>query len=306
VRLAYGLLALLALAYLYLAARPGGRAPVWLYARGLDLLPLLGLAVLALGLWTSSRRRPVLQRGRGAAFACLAVVVGSASVRLHFPYPSSRERRPSAVRFRLPVEGAWQVLWGGERAEHNRLATLSPDRRFALVLVKPEDQEARSEDARDHAAWGEVVVAPAAGRVVVVRDGVPDETGAPGGPGVPGGGLAYSGNYVVLRVAEGEYLFLTHLLSGSIEVREGRSVEAGDWIARAGQSGFDPVAPLPHVALHLQTTPDERWGEGVPFFVFDYQADGSGVSRGVPRGGLGPGGRWSGQNVRQVEASGSD
>ena len=292
-RLAYALFALLLVAYGVLAARPGGTLPVWVYSRGLDVLPLVGLLVLALAVVTSVRRPPLLRAGRGLPFACVALVVGSASVRLYFPYPSSREGSPSAVRFRLPVEGAWRVLWGGAGAGNNRIASLHPDRRFALHLVHPDDEATAAELPADFAAWGSVVVAPAAGRVVTVRDGIADtEPGsAPGRPRF--------GNLVVLRVAEGEYLFLPHLLAGSIEIAEGQSVAAGDWIARVGYSGLEPAVPFPHAALHLQTTPEEHWGEGVPFFVFDYEADGRAVSRGVPRGGLGPDGAWSGQVVRQ-------
>ncbi len=283
----------------YLGARPGGTAPIWAYVWGRAILGLVALGLLLVGVVWAAIRRPFLQRRRGRGFVALALVVGLANVRL--PYPSSHEGHPSPVQFRLPVEGEWQVFWGGEGKDENRLGGFFPDRRWAMHLVKVADGRrlrgpAAAREPSDFRAWNEPVLAPAAGTVVRVRDGIPDAL-----LGVLPRDVPAFGNLVVIEVRDDEYLFLYHLLAGSIRVTEGQAVEAGEELARVGHSGYSPVTPEPHVALHLQDTPDEGLGEAIPWFFHGYTANGHAVERGLPHGGIGSGGVLRGELVHNAE-----
>ena len=181
----------------------------------------------------------------------------------------------------------------------NRLARNSHDQRWGLHLVKVVDgrrhQPERPTAPSDYYAYGEPVLAPAAGEVVQVRDGLPDTAPGELPRDVPG-----FGNLVVLKVREAEYVFLPHLRAGSILVAEGEAVAAGQELAAVGFSGFSPVTPEPHVALHLQDTPDELMGEAVPWF-FAYESAGKTVERGVPKGGMAPDGRLLGELISPVD-----
>lgn len=282
----------------YLGSRPGGAAPVVLYMQGRVLVALAGLVVLAVGFVLSAVRRPFFQRGRARAMIALAVVVGVAN--FPFPYPSSHEGHPSAVAFQLPVEGEWAVFWGGEAKETNRLAGFYPDRHWGLHLVKVEDgstHRGSGERVEDYLAWDQPVLAPAAGEVVVAHDGEPQ---APLGR-LARGGEAH-GNFLVLRVADGQYCFLTHLRGGSLRVAAGDRVQVGQELARVGFSGLMPLTPEPHVEVFLQDTADPLRGEAIPWRFHDYLADGKAAAPGLPLGGVAADGTLLGQRVRRAGA----
>jgi hypothetical protein len=286
---------LFALALAYLGLRPGGVGPLVVYMEGRLALALCALAVLAWGAVVSLRRRPLLRPGRARALFALALVIGVANY--PFPYPSSHEHLPSAVRFRLPVDGEWVVVWGGERKADNRLAAFLPDRRWGMHLVVERDGATWAGDPDDPAAYpafGREVLAPAAGRVVVVQDGEPDHS-----PRRREGSAL--GNHVVLEIAPGEYCFLAHLQQGSIRVAVGDEPALGQPLARVGSSGRMVLTPQPHVAIHLQDTSVPLRGEGIPWAFSGYESGGRRVGRGLPCGGVGAGGELLGERVRHLE-----
>ncbi|MEM7309056.1 MAG: M23 family metallopeptidase [Planctomycetota bacterium] len=277
-----------AVLFLYLGLRPGGTGPIDAYTVGRLVLFLLGAVTLLVGIGWSLFRRPVLQRARLGAFLSLGASVWFCAYPL--AYPSSFEGHPSAVAFRLPFEGEWTVRWGGKKGPQNALV-LYPDRRFGYDFVRCDDEGA-SGGAGGSLCLGEAVLAPAAGEVVAVHDGEPDRAaGAAAATGEP------YGNHVVLRVADGEYLFLIGLQQNSLAVAVGDLVEPGQVLARVGFSARSPLTPEPHLGLHLQATPDLRRGEGIPLEFRGYASGGRTVARGVPRGGL-AGGRHTGERVR--------
>ena len=291
--LGYAVAALYVLLLVYLGLRPGGKGPLFAWGRGRDLLQLAALALLVTGAIWSFLHRPVLRRGRRIPFFLLALVIGAGSY--PFPYPSSHEGHPSAVHFRLPIEREWTVFWGGEAKEENLLVAYSAERRFGLDLVVAKAGVTHSGEGRaaaDFFCFGAPVLAPADGKVVRA---VGDQ--ADGTPGVIDRSAPRLGNHVVMEVAPGEFVFLAHLQQGSLAVKEGDVLRAGDAIGRAGASGWSSMTPEPHLAIHLQDSPDPRSGEPIPWRFFDYTADGVRVDKGVPRGGIGPGGALRGQKV---------
>lgn len=280
----------------YLGMRPGGAGPVYAYRYGQTVLGLLSLAILIFGAVVCFRKPPLKRKGRIRALIAVVLVIGIGMN--SFPYPSSREHEPSAVRFELPVEGEWRVYWGGEGSDQNRYAGWFADRRWALALVR-EVEGRRHVDSgslpADYHAYGQSVLAPAAGRVVTIVDGQPDRL-----PGVRGSVDEPFGNHLVLEVAEGEYLYMCHLLAGSLEVEVGDRVELGQALARVGNSGLSTVVPEPHLELHLQTTPVAGLGEAIPWRFHDYSVGERHVESGLPRGGMGAGGRLIGEVVRRA------
>ena len=105
------------------------------------------------------------------------------------------------------------------------------------------------------------------------------------------------GNHLVIEVAEGEFLFLTQLLAGSLTPEIGDVVQQGELVARVGASGYSPVSPMPHLGLHLQTSPAPREGEGIPWSFHNYQVSGEHVAKGLPPGGVGREGALLGARV---------
>jgi hypothetical protein len=91
---------------------------------------------------------------------------------------------------------------------------------------------------------GTDVLAATAGRVLRTRDGMPDRLlSAPAEPFVPGGEC---GNGIVLSHGDGWETQYCHLAKGSVRVRSGDRVLAGQAVGRVGLSGR---TEFPH--LHL-------------------------------------------------------
>jgi murein DD-endopeptidase MepM/ murein hydrolase activator NlpD len=91
----------------------------------------------------------------------------------------------------------------------------------------------------DHPCYGKPILAPADGRVVWARDGAREL------PPFRESRRHEAGNFVILEHAPDEFSEFRHLQRGSIEVKEGEVVRAGQIIGRCGNSG-NAVTPHLH------------------------------------------------------------
>lgn len=95
------------------------------------------------------------------------------------------------------------------------------------------------------------VLAAAAGKVIAVRDGVPDiSIRAPGAPSVAG---HECGNRVAVSLGGGWLTDYCHLAKGSLRVKVGDEVQAGQPLAKVGLSG-DTEFPHLHMSLRHGAT----------------------------------------------------
>jgi len=117
------------------------------------------------------------------------------------------------------------------------------------------------------------ILAPADGTVLDAVDGLPDQ--AIGTRNTK----AITGNHVMLDLGNGEYAMLAHLRQGSVAVKAGQRVVAGQELGRCGNSGNTSE---PHLHFHLQDAPEFGQGNGLPAFFERYVADGEVVERGEP------------------------
>ena len=192
--------------------------------------------------------------------------------------PSPHEKTVPKTRLRLPVDGVWNVLWGGRTWEDNRHAAVA-DQRFALDLLiwkGPGTFEGDGSKNSQFWCWGKAVVAPSGGTVVEAIDGIADNA-----PGAANPKQLY-GNHVVLYHGGGEYSLLAHLMKGSLAVKRGDVVVEGQSLARTGNSG---TSTEPH--LHFQLMDAAHWlkAHGLPAVFSDYVADGKPLAKGEPRRG---------------------
>ncbi|MCB2413362.1 M23 family metallopeptidase [Demequina sp. TTPB684] len=158
---------------------------------------------------------------------------------------------------------------------------------YAIDLI-PVDHRGRSapwswraalatEPPGEFVGFGEAVLAPAAGRVVIAHDGEADHVarrsqlsllaymaGQPArlrtGPG------AIAGNHVVIAMNEGgPFVLVAHLREGTVRVAVGDTVRASQAIGECGNSGN---STQPHV--HIQVTDSVDWerARGLPI-AFD-------------------------------------
>jgi murein DD-endopeptidase MepM/ murein hydrolase activator NlpD len=70
------------------------------------------------------------------------------------------------------------------------------------------------------------------------------------------------GNHVVLDLGDGVYAMYAHVRRGSLKIKPGDRVRAGQQIARCGNSGNSTE---PHVHFQLMDGPDLDAARGIPF-----------------------------------------
>lgn len=163
-----------------------------------------------------------------------------------------------AQEYRLPFAGRWFVMQGGDTPNVNDHMGV-PAQWFGLDFAKvggPSQRElARGTPtkAEDFYSWGEPVLAPVDGEIIAVVDGLPDNPLGVKDPQHP------AGNHVVLKTAEGRFVFLAHFQRGTISATVGQRVEAG---ARLGACGNSGNSDFPHIHMHIQDTPVLNTGRG--------------------------------------------
>jgi hypothetical protein len=287
---ALGLVVLQAAFRLIPELRPGTAGVVcWLL--GLELVPLLAAAVLAVWLVASALWRPFFRLSRVIGFVLLAAL--GISDRLYVTYPSSHDYRPSRVAFRLPLDGPVTVFWGGPTEDVNYHVG-TPEQRWAYdLLVMREGLSHKGSGAHltDYYCYDLPVLAPAGGEVVFVSDNDPDMP-----PGTLGGGTSPGGNQVIIKVAPGEYLWLCHMQPRSVLVKKGDRVSQGQPIGKVGNSGNTSE---PHVHIDLEDGREGEITEGIPLEFHHYRVDGHDVAKGIPTGGF-RGNSFIGQVVENV------
>ncbi|MBX0293172.1 M23 family metallopeptidase [Hymenobacter sp. HSC-4F20] len=182
-----------------------------------------------------------------------------------------------------PVDGAnWLAADGpsNDPDNHHRRGILLlggqavDSRRYAIDWKQVQEGASFVGDARDVRAYhcyGKDVLAVAAGRVVMARDGLPDNTPGHGvsfRPAVPITLETVAGNSLVLDLGGGHFAHYMHLRPGSVRVKVGDRVRQGQVLAGIGGSGD---AREPHLHFEVTTSATLLRGEGVPYLIDRYR-----------------------------------
>jgi hypothetical protein len=159
---------------------------------------------------------------------------------------------------RLPFDGEWFVVWGGDEERQNSPHHGRFSQNLALDLHRVIDDGARAfrgdqTKNESYLCWGQPIYSPATGTVEIVVDGIADN--------VPVGERSTElagGNSVQIRHGDGCVMEFDHLQCATIAVRTGDKVKVGDLIGRCGNSGNSSE---PH--LHFQIQSASGFDQGV-------------------------------------------
>jgi murein DD-endopeptidase MepM/ murein hydrolase activator NlpD len=187
---------------------------------------------------------------------------------------------PSAHAYRFPLRGTWYVAAGPSFHTAHRWAIMEE---FALDIVKLGSDgvthQRNGTQFEDYFAYGADVVAAADGRVVSVVTDQTEDARAMRQPGesaeayldrlrgdqatrlAKGTTDAIVGNAVVVDHGDDEFSMYLHLQPGSVRVKAGDRVEAGQVIGKLGSSGNSTE---PHLHFQVCNTAQPMTCAGVP------------------------------------------
>ena len=179
-------------------------------------------------------------------------------------------------RFDFMSVDTWTVAHGGRLEETNKHHQ-SVTQRFAYDIVITKNgswgRGSKSKNS-DYYCYGKPLFAPAPGKVLVAKDGVAENR-----PNVRGKG---GGNGAIIDHGFGEYSQLWHMIPGSVAVKVGEEVYAGQYLGRVGNSGRSTA---PHIHFHVESAPPGKGGIALPAEFADIVVDGKLRNRAMPKRG---------------------
>lgn len=139
--------------------------------------------------------------------------------------------------------------------------------RFAVDFILLNGQgkyvKGNEDSIRNWYGYAAEVLAVADGIVVKTRDDFKESPTLSAHPKYPA--EQATGNFICIKIKEGQFVFYEHLQPGSIRVRPGQKIKRGRPIARLGFTG---QTTGPHLHLHVADSDSPLGSEGLPF-VFD-------------------------------------
>lgn len=145
----------------------------------------------------------------------------------------------------LPFKGLWNVAWGGDTKELNyHIENQAQKNAFDFLILGKTGRSYKTDGKsnEDYYAFKKEIVAPCDGQIILLVDGIKDNT-----PGEMNS-FHVGGNTVMLKTANNEHLVFCHFKNHSIEVKEGQKIKQGPVLGLCGNSGHSSE---PHLHFHI-------------------------------------------------------
>ncbi|MFF2702042.1 M23 family metallopeptidase [Streptomyces cyaneofuscatus] len=227
---------------------------------------------------------PLVSFGLTFVPAGAAVVIGLA---LSFTGPKGDLKSRPAVEVEPPVTGRWSAL-NSPADKVPSHGTHAYGQTYAIDIVAEPETGAGETPARppfrlfwplvrrnrDFPAFGAPLLAAADATVVRASDGQRDHLSRNSLPAllylmlIEGdvrsivGAHRVIGNHVILDLGDGTFALYAHLQRGSLQVKAGDTVRAGQRLGSVGNSGNTTE---PHLHFQLMDGPDPDSARGIPF-----------------------------------------
>jgi hypothetical protein len=172
-----------------------------------------------------------------------------------------------------PLRGGTWLVGNGPSNTSGHRRTIIPlggvpfiPQRFAIDYVKVNEQgktfQGDSLKNENYYAEGNDALAVADGRVVAVKDSLPENVPGMTSRAVPITLETVGGNHVIIDIGNGHFAFYAHLKPGSIRVHEGDQVRRGQVIGLVGNTGNSTE---PHLHFHISDANSPLGSEGIPY-----------------------------------------
>ena len=113
-------------------------------------------------------------------------------------------------------------------------------------------------------AWDQEIHAVANGKIVAVKDGIPENVPNSGKTAVPITYETLAGNHIIQDLGDGHFAAYAHLRPGTLKVKVGDTVHAGSVLAHLGNTGNSSE---PHLHFQVCNAPSFPASEGLPFAI---------------------------------------
>ncbi len=186
------------------------------------------------------------------------------------PYVDNNFPKPerNTTKLILPFDEEWDVVWGGDTKELNYHVENEAQKNAIDVIIKDETGKSFKTDGKtndDYYAFGQRLIAPCDGEIVLVVDGIKDNT-----PGIFNP-YYVPGNTVILKTCNEEYLFFAHFKQHSIVIKQGQRVKQGELLGLCGNSGNSSE---PHLHFHIQNIENMTFATGIKCYFDTIQVHG--------------------------------
>jgi murein DD-endopeptidase MepM/ murein hydrolase activator NlpD len=180
-----------------------------------------------------------------------------------------------------PLGGSSWVAFNALGAEDHRRSLTAVDgreripQRFAIdwARLAPDGRlrHGSGQSNTDFYSYGAEVLAVADGRIVDARDGIPENDGTTERNARQITLENVLGNYLVLQFGEAQFADYAHLQPGSLRVKAGDQVKAGQVLALLGNSGNSDA---PHLHFQVVDGPSPMASEGIPYEIETFTQQG--------------------------------
>lgn len=174
----------------------------------------------------------------------------------------------NSTKLILPFKDKWTVTWGGDTAELNyHVESNAQKNAFDFVITDKNGKSYKTDGAtnEDYYAFGKELIAPCDGEIVLVVDGVKDNSPGELNP------IYVPGNTVIIKTENKEYLFFAHFKQQSIVVKQGQKVKKGETLGLCGNSGNSSE---PHLHFHIQNVENMNIATGVKCYFDQINVNG--------------------------------